>query len=124
MSKKFIFVAAKPGSPLTPGVKAGDYIFVSGQTGGVDDKGTEVKGIEVQTRLCLDRVKEVLQADGSSLDDVVKVTVFLTDASNFNKMNEVYRTYFPENAPARSAVITGLARPGMLVEVECIAYCP
>ena len=125
MTKEVISVATQlAGVPISPGIKAGDYVFVSGQVGIVDDKGKEVKGIEAQTRQCLEKVKQVLEAAGSSLSDVVKVTVFLVNVENFAKMNEVYRSYFSEDYPARATVIAGLVRPEMLVEVECIAYRP
>ena len=125
MTKEVISVATQlAGVPISPGIKAGDYVFVSGQVGIVDDKGKEVKGIEAQTRQCLEKVKQVLEAAGSSLSDVVKVTVFLVNVENFAKMNEVYRSYFSEDYPARATVIAGLIRPEMLVEIECIAYRP
>ena len=125
MTKEVISIATQlAGVPISPGIKAGDYVFVSGQVGIVDDKGKEVKGIEAQTRQCLEKVKQVLEAAGSSLSDVVKVTVFLVNVENFAKMNEVYRSYFSEDYPARATVIAGLVRPEMLVEIECIAYCP
>ncbi len=113
-----------PTLPFSAAIRAGDYIFVSGQIGFTDDKGGEVKGIEAQTKQCLENVKQVLAAANASLDDVVKVAVFLRNGEDFTKMNEVYRTYFVDNKPARSTIIVGLALPSMLVEVECIAYSP
>ncbi|GAI16403.1 unnamed protein product [marine sediment metagenome] len=123
MAKKVITIPDAPKLPFSPAIRAGDYIFVSGQVGFVDAKGNEVKGIEAQVRLCLENMKRVLVAAGASLDDVVKVTVFLRNEEDFAKMNEVYQGYFPEDKPARSTVIAGLALPTMLVEMECIAYC-
>jgi len=113
-----------PTLPFSAAIRAGDYIFVSGQIGFTDAKGGEVKGIEAQTKQCLENVKQVLTAANASLDDVVKVTVFLRNGEDFAKMNEIYRTYFVDNKPARSTVIVGLALPSMLVEAECIAYSP
>ena len=124
MAKKVIHLPNAPALPFSPAIKAGDYIFVSGQGGFADAEGKEVKGIEAQTRQCLENIRNVLEAAGSSLNDVVKVTIFLGDVSNFAKMNEVYRGYFPEDAPARSTAVTGLVVPNMLVEIECIAYSP
>jgi 2-iminobutanoate/2-iminopropanoate deaminase len=113
------------GVPFSPGMKAGDYIFVSGQVGDIDEKGNAVKGIEAQTRQTLGNVKRVLEAGGASMSDVVKTTVFLVKVEDFPKMNEVYRTYFTKDFPARSTVIiTALARPEILVEIECVAYHP
>ena len=108
--------------PFSSALRAGDFIFVSGQGGDVNAQGNPVKGIEAQTRQCLENMKQVLQAAGSSLSDVVKVTVFLANIDDFAKMNEVYRGYFPKNAPVRSTIITGLVSSDMLIEIECIAY--
>ena len=80
--------------------------------------------MEAQTKQVLDNMKRVLEAAGVTIDDVVKVTVFLTRAEDFVKMNEVYKTYFTKDLPSRSTVIVAaLARPEMLVEIECIASC-
>lgn len=124
MKKEVITVPDALRLPFSPGIRAGDYIFVSGQVGFVDAGGREVEGIEAQTRLCLENMKRVLTAAGASLDAVVKVTVFLRNEKDFSAMNEVYQGYFGKDKPARSTVITGLALPGMLVEIECIAYAP
>jgi len=124
MTKKVITIPDAPKLPFSPAIRAGDYIFVSGQVGFVDAKGKEVKGIEAQTRLCLENIKRVLLAAGASLDEVVKVTVFLRNQEDFAKMNEVYQGYFVEDKPARSTVVAGLALPNMLIEIECIAYSP
>ncbi len=125
MSKKVITIPDAPKLPFSPAIKAGDYIFASGQTGHQDRKtGEEIKGIEAQTRQCLEKMKRVLKAADSALSDVVKMTVFLRNANDFVKMNEVYQGYFVEDQPARSTVVTNLVMPNMLIEVECIAYHP
>ena len=124
MAKKVITVPGAPKLPFSPAIRAGDYIFVSGQLGITDAQGKEVKGIGAQTRQCLENIKEVLAAAASSLEDVVKVTIFLRNEKDFAKMNEVYQSYFTKDKPARSTAITGLALPNMLVETECIAYSP
>jgi 2-iminobutanoate/2-iminopropanoate deaminase len=122
MLKKVITVPNAPKLPFSPGIRAGDYIFVSGQIGITDAQ--EIKGIKAQTKQCLENMKQVLMAAGSSLDDVVKVTVFLRNTEDFAKMNEVYQSYFAKDQPARSTVMVGLGLPGMLIEIECIAYSP
>ena len=122
MAKKVISVPGAPKLPLSPAVRAGDFIFVSGQGGYKDAEGKEAEGIEAQTKVCLEKVKQVLTAASASMDDVVKVTVFLRNAENFTRMNEVYQDFFPGDKPARATVITGLVLPEMLVEIECIAY--
>jgi 2-iminobutanoate/2-iminopropanoate deaminase len=122
MVKKVITVPSAPKLPFSPAIKAGDYIFVSGQVGITDAQ--DVKGIEAQVKQCLENTKAVLTAAGSSLDDVVKVTVFLRNDKDFAKMNEVYQRYFTKDRPARSTIVTGLGLPNMLIEMECIAYSP
>ena len=124
MAKEVITIPTRPKTPYSPGIRAGDYIFVSGQVGLVDKQGKELKGIEAQARQCLENMKEVIETAGASLSDVVKVTVFLTKADDFAKMNEVYRSYFPKDPPARSTISTNLVRPNMEIEMECIAYRP
>ncbi|MCX6013589.1 MAG: RidA family protein [Chloroflexi bacterium] len=124
MSKKVINMPGTSQHPFSSAVRAGDFIFLSGQGGAFDDKKSELKTIEAQTKQCLENMEKVLEFAGSSLNDVVKVTIFLNDSANFKKMNDVYRKYFSENMPARSTAITGLAVPGMMIEMECIAYSP
>lgn len=125
MAKEIIMVPNAPKYPFSPGIKAGNYIFVSGQGGFQDPKtGEVIEGIEAQARQCLENVKRVLEAAGSSLDDVIKVTIFLGNVDDYAKVNEVYQKYFPKDYPARSTAVTGLVIPNMLIEMECIAYCP
>ena len=125
MAKKEVIITPNMvGRPYSSAIRAGDFIFASGAVGNKDAQGNPVKGIEAQTRQCLENMKDVLQAAGSSLSDVVKATVFLTSADHYAKMNEVYRSCFPKDLPARSTVITGLALPDILIEIECIAYKP
>ena len=126
MAKQVITVPTSlPGVPYSPGMKAGDYTFVSGQVGHVDGKGNKLEGIEAQTRRVMENMKDVLAAAGASLSDVVKTTVFLVKADDFAKMNEVYKTFFDKDYPSRSTVtVAALARPEIIVEIECIAYHP
>ena len=106
--------------PFSAAVRTGNLLFVSGQVGMRD--GQVVEGIEAQTRATLENIREVLARAGASLEDVVKVTVFLSDMSLWPKMNEVYREFFPKDPPARSALgANGLALPELLVEIECVA---
>jgi reactive intermediate/imine deaminase len=126
MSKQIIQVrdGLKSPNPLSAAIRAGDYIFISGRTGTTDEQGVAVTGIEAQTRQCFEYMKEVLQAAGADLCDVVKVNVLLVNEADFPIMNEVYRGYWPDEPPARTTAVTGLARPNALVEIECIAYSP
>ncbi len=122
--KEVIVLPGMKERPYSSAIRAGDFIFVSGTVGGVDAQGNPIEGIAAQTRQCLENMKNVLQTAGASLSDVVKATVFLTNADDYAKMNEVYRSYFPKDLPTRSTVITGLALPELLIEIECIAYKP
>ena len=125
MTKQY-FLSDASGQPFPGAVRAGDYIFVSGQVGSrnlssVDDTIFEV---EPQMRQCIENMKEVLEATGSSLSDVVKATIYLTNATDFAKMKEVWREYFPKDHPALAMVVVGLVNTNLRVEMECIAYCP
>ena len=118
MAKK-VYPSSLP-YPFSAAVRTGDLLFVSGQVGIRD--GETGDGIEEQTRFTMENIRDVLAQAGASLTDVVKVTVFLTDMSVWPAMNEVYREYFPQDPPARSALgATALALPALLIEIECVA---
>ncbi|HBY94977.1 MAG: RidA family protein [Ardenticatenaceae bacterium] len=109
-------------APYSLGIKAGGFLFVSGQVAREAETGRIPDGIEEQTRVSLENVKRVVEAAGSSMDQVVKVTVFLTDMKDFTKMNQVYRTFFSDDLPARSAIgVKELVRPEFIIEIEAIA---
>ncbi|MFN7992902.1 MAG: RidA family protein [Bryobacteraceae bacterium] len=114
-----------PRGPYSPAVRAGDYIFVSGQVP-VDPATNEVKlgDIRHETRMVLNNISRILEGCGSSMADVVKCSVFLADGKDFAAMNEVYTEFFGENKPARSTVAVQFALPGLKVEIDCIAYSP
>lgn len=125
MARKECYVLPQAADrPFSSAVRAGDFIFVSGSGGYVDAQGNPVQGIEAQTRRCLENQKRALELAGGSLSDVVKVQVFLAKAEDWPRMNEVYKEFFPEDRPARTAVLTQLIREDMLVEMESIAYKP
>jgi|SRR5205807_627250 len=109
------------GLPFSPAVRVGNVVYLSGQIG--NRPGTREladTGISGQTRQALENVKTVLTAAGSSLERVVKCTLFLVDIKDYAKVNEVYATYFPKDPPARSTVAgSGLAL-GARVEIECL----
>lgn len=108
--------------PLSYAIKAGSFVFVSGCAGfRTRETGAPIEGIEAQTRETLELIKDTLEAAGSSLDKVVKATVFLRNAQDFLKMNQVYREFFPKDPPARTAIVAGLILPEILVEIECMA---
>ena len=124
MTKKFIKTqsAPQPIGPYSQGIRAGNFLFVSGQ-GPIDPKtGKMIEGdIEKQTHQTLQNVKAIVEDSGLSLSDVVKVSIFLKNASDFQKMNEIYKTFFQENPPTRTTVQADFVSPGMLIEIDAIA---
>lgn len=110
------------GLPFSSAVRVGNMLYLSGQIGNVP--GTRQladTGITGQTRQTLENIKATLAYAGSSLERVVKCTVFLTNIADYQAMNAVYATYFPKDPPARSTVAgSGLALAAR-VEIECIA---
>jgi 2-iminobutanoate/2-iminopropanoate deaminase len=116
--------SAPPGGAYSQGWRAGDFLFVSG-TGPIDPVNGGLVGdsIEQQTEQTIDNISAILEADGASLRDVVKVAVHLSDASLFARYNTVYARRFPQPYPARTTVGSDLGHtPGMLIEIDCIAY--
>ncbi len=107
--------------PLSPAIRAGKLVFVSGQLG-LDDNGTLVgPDIESQTHQVMKRLRAVLQQAGADLDRVVKAGVWLTDKADFPAFNAIYREYFPQRPPARSTVVSELLIPGARLEIDVIA---
>jgi len=113
--------AAPPAGAYSPGLIAGDFVFVSGQ-GPLDPATGKIVGetVEDQTARVLENIKAVLEAAGASMSDVVKVAVHLSDLANFQRFNTVYATFFPDPKPTRTTV--GSQLPGILVEIDAIAY--
>jgi 2-iminobutanoate/2-iminopropanoate deaminase len=115
---------APPQGAYSQGWRAGDFIFVTG-TGPIDPATGKLAGdtIEQQTDLTIDNLSAILEADGASLRDVVKVTVHLSDTSLFARYNTVYARRFSKPYPVRTTVGSDLGHsPGMLIEIDCIAY--
>lgn len=124
MSKKVISTKSAPGAigPYSQAVQLGDLIFTSGQIGLNPQTGEFGEGVQEQARLALNNVKAILEEAGSSLDQVVKTTVFLKDMNDFAAVNEIYGSFFAQPYPARSAVeVARLPKDG-LVEIETIAF--
>ena len=118
--------APKPQGPYSSVVRAGDFLFISGQ-GPVDPETGEMQSeasVQEQTRLVLRHVQTILRGCGADLQDVVKCSVFLHDVREFDGMNEVYAEVFGDNKPARTTVAAGMVADGMKVEIDCIAYRP
>ncbi len=114
--------APKAIGPYSQAIKVGNLVFASGQVPLVPATGEFVEGgIQEQTRQALTNAQAILEEAGTSLKNVVKTTVFLSDMANFAAMNEVYAEFFAQPYPARSAVAVKALPKGALVEVECIA---
>ena len=112
------------GLPYSPAVIAGNFVFVSGHVGWDPTTQETAPTIEAQTEQCLENLKGILSAAGTSFRHVVKATVFLRNIEDFDAMNKVYRRHFSENPPARSTVGAALARPDLLIEIEMVALLP
>ena len=123
MSKEVIFTekATKAIGPYSQAIKSGNLLFISGQVPVNPITGELTGDIKVQTRQVLENLKSILAAAGASTADVVKTTVFLKNLDDFVAMNEVYREYFPIDAPARSTIEVVRIPRGALIEIEAIA---
>ncbi len=124
MSRDVIHASNAPAAagPYSHAIVANGFVFTAGQVGIVPAaKALAEGGIQGQTRQALDNIRAVLEAAGTSLDRVVKTTVFLANIGDFAAMNEVYATYFPSQPPARTTIQAGALPMGALVEVEVVA---
>ena len=107
--------------PYSQAIALGSVLYTSGQIP-LDKNGTFVEGdIKVQTTQVLENLRQVLQAGGSSLNRVVKTTVFLANMDDFVAFNEVYAKFFVEHKPARSTIAVKTLPKNALVEIECVA---
>jgi 2-iminobutanoate/2-iminopropanoate deaminase len=118
---EYLQATSGPARPFSPAVRVNGFLILSGQIG-TDSAGLVKGGIVPETRQTMENIKRTLEQNGSSLDQVVKCTVFMVDMKEWQTMNDVYVTYFkPERLPARSAAgASGLAL-GSKVEIECLA---
>jgi 2-iminobutanoate/2-iminopropanoate deaminase len=108
--------------PYSQAIKAGGFIFVSGQVALDPATGKIVEGdVSAQTERTLENLKAIVEAAGSSLDRALKATVFLKDLRDFAAMNEVYKRYFPSNPPARATVEVARLPLDLRVEIDLIA---
>jgi enamine deaminase RidA (YjgF/YER057c/UK114 family) len=112
-----------PNLPFHPAVRAGDYIFVSGQVA-KDEKGNMCVGnIEDETRWTLESIRRILALEGADLSDVVKITVYLEDARDFGRYNGVFKEYFAEGRISRTTV-EARAVISCKIEMDAVAYKP
>jgi len=108
---------------LSKAVRAGDFIFLTGQVPMKDGVPMTEGNIEEQTRICIELIRETLKEAGCSLNDVVKSMVWLKDRNDFPGFNSVYGEYFSQGPPARSALVSDFLID-IKVEIECTAYKP
>lgn len=111
------------GLPMAPAVRAGDFIFISGQAALEPDGSVTPGGIAVQTRKTIERLIAVLRVSDCTLADVVKATVWIADARDFAAFNAVFREYFGAHPPSRSTLVSELVVDAK-VEIELVAYKP
>jgi len=114
--------APRPVGVYSQAMVSDGFVFVSGQ-GAINPATNELEGDDVrsQTRRVLRNIRGILEASGSSLQDVVKLGVFLADIGDFAAMNEVFREFFPEDPPARTTVSCVLPKATMKIEIDCVA---
>lgn len=112
-----------PRGPYSPAVRAGGFIYVSGQVPVDPATHQTISGdVATETRQVLNNIKSVLEGCGASMSDVVKCCVYLADGKDFAAMNDVYAQFFGEAKPARTTVAVAFAIPGIKVEIDAIAY--
>jgi 2-iminobutanoate/2-iminopropanoate deaminase len=105
-------------------VRAGDFIYTSHHGGLFDDDGKIIESIEAQTEQCFRNLAKTLEAAGASLKDIVKTTVLLRSLDDFRPMREVYRRYFTDRYPVRTAIFTDFLDEECLIQIDVVAYRP
>ena len=115
--------SAPPLAPYSPGVRAGNNIYVSGMLAiDKDGKSIGIGDITAQTRHVLESVKAVIEAGGAKMSDIAYNAIILKDLADYAAMNKVYAEYFPNNPPARYCIKADLVKPEVLVEITSVAY--
>jgi enamine deaminase RidA (YjgF/YER057c/UK114 family) len=117
-------IPAAPNPNLSPATRFGNLVFVSGQTGRHPVNGEVGKDIREQTRNVLERIKLILAAAGTSLENVLTVTTYVTKRGDVAPSNEEYAKYFPTNKPACTTVTAALNSPELLIEITVTACIP
>jgi len=135
VESKIVAGKAKPRGKYPHVKRAGDFLIVSGTSsrraddsiagGDVDERGTVLLDIRVQTRAVIDNVRDILRSAGADLRDIVEVTSYLINMNDFAGYNEVYGEYFDYDGPARTTVaVHQLPHPHLLIEIRAVAYKP
>lgn len=114
---------SKGNYPFSNAIRAGDFVFVSGQIAFTADGSVSTGSIQEQTELVLNAIEAILKAAGCSMEDVIKCGCTLQDARDFGGFNTVYATFFPEDPPVRTTTVGELVLDAR-VEIECVAFAP
>jgi 2-iminobutanoate/2-iminopropanoate deaminase len=115
--------APKAVGPYTQGIRAGDFLFISGQVPFEPETGKIVEGdISAQTHKVLKNIRAIVEAGGGTMDNIVKVNAYLTNMDDFKSFNEVYSQYFGKTPPARCTVEVSRLIPGAMVEIDAVAH--
>jgi 2-iminobutanoate/2-iminopropanoate deaminase len=127
MMKKEIITsgaAPEPVGPYSQAIKIKGFLYVSGQIAINPQTGDLVReSFDDETRMVLENLKAIIEAAGSSLDDTIKVTIYLKDMNNFPEFNEIYGEYFGKSLPARACVEVSRLPKDVHIEIEAVAYC-
>ena len=113
--------APTPAGPYSQAIVAGDFVFCSGTVGVDASTGQVREGIEAQTEQAITNLAAILREAGSSLDQLVKTTIFYSDAADYSRMNAVYERHMPDPPPARSAPANITLPNGLLISIDAIA---
>ncbi len=125
MEKSVISTKNAPAAigPYSQAIKAGNLVFISGQIPIIPATGEIVRGdIKLQTKQVLENLKNILDAAGSCIDNVVKTTVFMKDLNDYTAINDVYKEFFTDKPPARAAVQAARLPRDVGVEIEAVAF--
>jgi 2-iminobutanoate/2-iminopropanoate deaminase len=115
---------ASPRASYSTYTKVGNLVFVAGQVATDLNSGEIPKEFDEQLRLVLSNIRTILKSAGSSMDNILKTTVFLKDASHHVSYDKIYKEFFGNGYPARSTVVADLMHPDFLVEIEAVAWAP
>lgn len=115
-------LVATPTNPFSLGVKANGFLFVSGQVG-KDINGNVAEGFAPQVRQTMENLKAIVEAAGATMDDILKLTIYVTDISRIGEMNSIYRQYFNEPLPARATVEVSKLGLTAEIEIDAIVLC-
>ena len=125
MQKKIVATPKAPAAigPYSQAIRIGDFLYTSGQISLDPETMKMITGdIEIETEMVLKNIESILKADGLDLNNIIKTTVYLTDLSEFTRMNQVYEKFFSETKPARACVQVAALPKGAKVEIDAIAH--